>query len=165
MSFLPALANIDNHFQIYLYIILSSYGTGQQQAHDDWDRQNDPSQPLTKDSIAMADRSDPWDSRPSEDNLAPLNDQYNGRQYRHVKQNSSLSSMDILNQKPQSPTKEYPNPYNTPYQPYTDDVSQPAYAYTQPTNPTPYGGSYAAQQDDGPVDRPSRAQAHPGEYK
>lgn len=56
----------------------------------------------------MTDRSDPWDSRPSTDPVAPGS---NGTQYHHLRQISSASASDILNQPHQHPDDSLSNDY------------------------------------------------------
>lgn len=145
--------------QIYLFIVVKSYGTGQREDHAEYDRLYDPSQPVSKNNIPLNDRSDPWDARPSEDKFRPMDNRYS-RNYTHVRQNSSVSATDVLSEPYQQPANGYRD--YAPYQPYSDNMAQPTYAYTQREAPTPYDGSYAGQQDSN-LGRPSRAQAHPGE--
>ncbi|KAJ2931186.1 hypothetical protein H1R20_g5931, partial [Candolleomyces eurysporus] len=145
------------HF--YLMIVVKSYGAGQREDHREYDRLYDPSQPLSKNNIPMADRSDPWDARPSEEKPRHVDNRYT-RNYTHVRQNSSVSATDVLSEPYQQPANGYRD--YTPYQSYSDNVAQPTYAYTQREAPTPYDGSYAGQQDS-KLDRPMRTQGHPGE--
>jgi hypothetical protein len=56
--------------QLYLFVVLSSYGTAQRRDHDQYDRIYDPSQPLTAENIPLDNPTDPWDSRPSVDHGA-----------------------------------------------------------------------------------------------
>ena len=49
--------------QLYLFVILSSYGSVQRRDHDRYDRIYDSTQPLTAEAIPL----DPWDTRPSVD--------------------------------------------------------------------------------------------------
>ncbi|KAG9314430.1 hypothetical protein JVU11DRAFT_5227 [Chiua virens] len=50
--------------QTYFLFVLSSYGSSQREDHEKYDALNDSTRALT-DDIPMADRGDPWDSRPS----------------------------------------------------------------------------------------------------
>jgi hypothetical protein len=84
--------------QLYLFVIISSYGTAQRQDHDQYDRIYDPSQPLTAENIPLDTRTDPWDSRPSVD----AQDKY------HVRNRSSVSDLN-MNISYQKPVESYPS--------------------------------------------------------
>ncbi|KAF5313981.1 hypothetical protein D9611_006875 [Ephemerocybe angulata] len=133
-------------FHVYLFIVISSYGAGQRQDHQDYDRINDPSQPLTKgnNDIPLSDRNDTaWDAREDYATSYPRN-------YTHVRQNSSVSATDVLTEPVQQPIDDkYQNyDYNTSYQPYTDNTAQQTYDYNQQAAPTAYTG-YTGHQDGG----------------
>lgn len=80
--------------QLYLFLILSSYGKAQRRDHQ-YDRLFDPSQPLTAEYIPLDHPTDPWDSRPSVD-------PYGAQDVRnHARNDSTISSSELLNnQKP-----------------------------------------------------------------
>jgi len=80
--------------QLYLFVILSSYGTTQRREHDPYDRIYDPSQPLTAENIPLENHTDPWNSRLSVD------DKF------HVRNQSTASASDFMNY-PSYPN--YPN--------------------------------------------------------
>jgi len=123
--------------QGYLLLIVSSYGSSQRKDHQQYDTLNDPTHPLTKDTIPMADRGDPWDSRPSTEPAAP---EPNGPQYQHLRQMSSASASDILNQPYQQPDDSLSNDYgykasyyNTPEEKLDNGYS---YSTSRPPLPT-----------------------------
>ncbi|RDB28594.1 hypothetical protein Hypma_015442 [Hypsizygus marmoreus] len=97
---------------IYLYIILSSYGSSQRRDHEKYDQ-------LNNDSIPMNKRNDPWDSRPSADSVLSPRD---GHNYNHLRQESGTSVSDMLAQ-PQVQPK--------------DSLSNTDYAYQQSSYPPP----------------------------
>lgn len=118
--------------QVYLFVVVSSYGKGQRQDHDDYDRLSDPTQPLTKDTIPLEDRNDPWDSRDDQFTAYPRN-------YKHVRQNSSMSTTDVLAEPQQRPmSSAYNYNYDTSYQPYTDNTPQLGYPQAQQGGYTSY---------------------------
>ena len=80
--------------QLYLFVILSSYGTAQRRDHDQYDRIYDPSQPLTTENIPLDHHADPWDSRPSVDQHG-----IQDPKYQHLRNPSSLSASDVMHQK------------------------------------------------------------------
>lgn len=80
--------------QLYLFIVLSSYGSAQRRDHDQYDRVYDPSQPLTAENIPLENPTDPWDSRPSVDAQNP---KYHDRNQSIV----SASDIDIMNNQKQ----------------------------------------------------------------
>ena len=105
--------------QLYLFIVLSSYGAAQRRDHDQYNHVYDPSQPLTTEHIPLDNQAhaDPWDSRPSIDH-----NQFGGG-YKHVRNNSSVSASDIM---------------NDPYQKPKDGLSNSDYdySYAYPTHHT-----------------------------
>lgn len=112
--------------QGYLLLVVSSYGSSQRRDHQQYDASGDPTHPLTKDTIPMTDR-DPWDSRPSTDLAGP---ESNRAQYQHLRQMSSASASDILNQPHQHPDDSLSNDYgykssyyNAPEEKLDDDYS------------------------------------------
>jgi len=129
----------------YLFIVLSSYGTLQRRDHDKYEELYDPTQPLTKDSIPMHNRSDPWDSRHSTESL-PDASAGNESQYGHLRQISTASASDVINQPYQHPKDAlYNNDYGmqNSFAPYTDgqnssQPTHPSYAYTHEPAPTPH---------------------------
>ncbi|KAF8974001.1 hypothetical protein BDZ97DRAFT_1900723 [Flammula alnicola] len=144
---------------IYLFVVISSYGKSQRRDHDQYDQVYDPSQPLTE-NIPL--QNDPWDSRPSGD--------YNylgGRQnndYKHVRQESSVSASDVYNQAYQEPKDAF-STSNYDYSPYpsnTHDPAYPSYAHTQNALPTPTNDYYNPPADPR-IERPLQVQPHPGE--
>lgn len=140
--------------QLYFYIVTSSYGSGQRLDHEKYDSMYDPTHPLTSD-IPLNSRGDPWDSRPSDDNL-PRGGYHN----RH----ESVDSV-AADKPPMQPQYGY-NYDNGSYPP-----AQPGVAYTQEPVPTPhqaqdpyYYNSYNSDGYDagGSTQRPGMAQPHPG---
>ncbi|KAF8078540.1 hypothetical protein FPV67DRAFT_1405282, partial [Lyophyllum atratum] len=107
--------------QIYLYVVLSSYGTSQRRDHEKYDQ-------LNNESIPMNTRSDPWDSRPSVD--SPRSPQG----YSHVRQESATSVSDVLAQ-PQLQPK--------------DSLSHSDYSYRQGSYPPLVGPGSSGQEDLG----------------
>ena len=99
--------------QLYLFVILSSYGTAQRRDHDQYDRLYDPSQPLTAENIPLDNPTDPWDSRPSVD-------QYGAKH--HVRNQSSISASDLMNNQYQKPEDSLLN-YNPSYG-YTNNAKR-----------------------------------------
>lgn len=133
--------------QLYLFVILSSYGTAQRD-HGQYDRLYDPSQPLTGENIPLDYPTDPWDSRPSVDhdryhvrnstisasefmnnqkpeNLRPSIDQFGGQDPRYHVRNDSTISTSEFNQRPvdnyQKPEDNFFN-YNASYG-YTNNAN------------------------------------------
>ncbi|KAG6888686.1 hypothetical protein C0995_006676 [Termitomyces sp. Mi166 len=88
-------------FQLYLYVVLSSYSAGQSRDHEKYDQ-------LSNDSIPMNARNDPWDSRPSAE--TPRSPQG----YTHVRNESVLSTADVMAQ-PQLQPKDSLS-YHSEYQ-------------------------------------------------
>jgi hypothetical protein len=132
LSILLRMATLTFVSQVYLFVVVSSYGKGQRQDHDDYDRLSDPTQPLTKDTIPLEDRNDPWDSRDDQFTAYPRN-------YKHVRQNSSMSTTDVLAEPQQRPmSSAYNYNYDTSYQPYTDNTPQLGYPQAQQGGYTSY---------------------------
>ncbi|EDR15022.1 uncharacterized protein LACBIDRAFT_300731 [Laccaria bicolor S238N-H82] len=154
---------------LYLYVVLSSYGTSQRRDHEKFNQNYDSIQPLTTENIPLANRADPWDTRLSGESINGT-DEGNGRKYKHVRQQSSVSASDVLSEPYQQPKDTMSNPdygYQTPYPHYTDDQNQlpyPSYVYTQDPTPTPINAynNYDAPTSSS-LNKPSQAQAHPGE--
>jgi hypothetical protein len=86
----------------------------------------------------MADRNDPWDSRPSAEFTRPSPDA-NGVQYQHLRQISTASTSDILNQPQQKPDDSLSSDYGYKSSYYIghQDESQTAYS-SRPPPPTTY---------------------------
>jgi hypothetical protein len=152
--------------QAYLFIVLSSYGRSQRRDHDQYDRVYDPMQPLTSENIPMDEQNDPWDSRPSGDyNSNGLNGRQNSN-YKHVRQQSSISTSEVLSQQYQEPRDGF-STYNYESSAYpsndTRNVAYPSYAYTQEATPTPTNNSYDDALNNFHLERPMQAQPHPGQ--
>lgn len=97
--------------QLYLFIVLSSYGKNQRRDHDRYDQLND-SQPLKTEDIPL--ESEPWT---------------NGREkrgYRHLRQESGASVSDVMNQPSQQP-RDTMSIANYGYESYDPQPSQPSY--------------------------------------
>ncbi|KAJ4489339.1 hypothetical protein C8J55DRAFT_422353 [Lentinula edodes] len=142
---------------IYLYVVISSYSSAQQQDHIKYDALNDPTNPLNGEGIPMNSR-DPWDARTSAD--------YPGG-YTHGRQASAASMNDVMNQPVRQPRDGFSySDAAAPYVPqpnYEGSVSHPNNAYTQDPGPTPkFNDPY--YDDSSNLNRPSQAQAHPGEF-
>jgi hypothetical protein len=89
--------------KLYLYTVLSSYGSSQRRDHEKYDQ-------LHNDSIAMNRRNDPWDSRHSTDSLySPANRSAHG--YNHIRQESGGSVSDMVAQPPVQPHDALANPH------------------------------------------------------
>lgn len=127
--------------QLYFYIVVSSYGTGQRLDHEKYDSMYDPTYPLTSD-IPLNNRGDPWDARQSDD--IPLTSRY-----QHGREDSFASVDHITADKPY-------DPYGGP--------SYPSGALTQEPNPTPYvqDSYYSSYNAGGSMSHPGMAQPHPG---
>lgn len=140
--------------QTYLYVVLSSYGSGQRLDHEKYDSMYDPTHPLTSD-IPLNNRGDPWDSRPSDDNLPRA-----GYHDRHM----SGGSVDtVMADKSTQPQYDYGYGSGNIYPP-----AQPGVAYTQEPTPTPrandsYYFSNNNYEAGGSMQRPESTQAHPAE--
>ncbi len=113
--------------QIYLYVVISSYGSSQRRDHDRYNQVYDPTQPITE-NVPLNDQNDPWDSRPSGDYLG-------GRKnssYKHVRQESSMSASDVYNQPYQEPKDSFSTAslnYDYANQ-YPQNAQNPAYHHT-----------------------------------
>jgi len=81
--------------QLYLFLVLSSYGTAQRRDRGQYDRLYDISQPLTAENIPLDQPTDPWDSRPSVDQHGAQDPRY------HARNDSTISASEFMNnQKP-----------------------------------------------------------------
>lgn len=128
---LPLCSTIElTDCQLYLFIVLSSYGKNQRRDHDQYDRLND-AQPLKIEDIPL--ESEPWDN--------------NGKQnrgYRHLRQESGASVSDIMGQPFQQPKDTMSMTSYSGYENYGIEQSQVSYAshprrVTSPVqNNTPY---------------------------
>ncbi|EGO00464.1 hypothetical protein SERLA73DRAFT_181069 [Serpula lacrymans var. lacrymans S7.3] len=119
--------------QSYFSIVVSSYGSSQRHDHAMYDSLDDSTKPFTND-IAMGDRGDPWDSRPSTDHLGGGRD---ARGFGHHRNESGAST--VMNAPMQKESSEY---MDGGYAPTTYPLSDPKGVYTQDPQPTPYGQSY-----------------------
>lgn len=132
--------------QLYFYVVISSYGAGQRMDHEKYDSMYDATKPLTSD-IPLNTRGDPWDARPSHDNL--LRNESGGFHSR----DDSLGSVDnVMGDKAQLSRNSYPM------------TTQPGPAYTQEPTPTPHEQDpyyYTSSYGTG-LGQPERTQAHPG---
>lgn len=154
----------DNTHQLYFYVVISSYGTGQRRDHDDYASGLD-TKPLTND-IPLASRADPWDSRPSQDSL--LNNGAGG--YSHQKNLShqhqrSMSGHSVSTVMAQPLQREATIASQSSYPPRQNSTRQPAAAYTQDPGPTPqWNDNYYSGGGTGTgMNKPLPSQAHPGE--
>jgi len=140
--------------QGYLFLVLSSYGVSQRRDHEHYDSSSDPTHPLTKDSIPMADRGDPWDSRPSaESNRSPPRS--GNAQYQHLRQISTASASDVLNQPHQQPDDSLSSDYGYKSSYYNPPQEKLEDTYTTSLPPLP-----ASHANDGYYTDSSR-QNHP----
>ncbi|KAF8912740.1 hypothetical protein CPB84DRAFT_1670305 [Gymnopilus junonius] len=149
----------------YLFFVLSSYGTSQRVDHDQYDKVYDPTQPLTAENIPLGATSDPWDSRPSGE-YAPNGVQ--DRNYKHVRQQSTMSTSEVLGQAYQEPrdgfsSSNYEYSANPPNSVDKGNVAYPSYARTHQAMPTPTDNYYSIPNDS-QVERPGQVQPHPGQY-
>lgn len=114
--------------------------------HEKYDSMYDPTKPLTSD-IPLNTRGNPWDARPSHDNL--LRNESGGFHSR----DDSLGSVDtVMGDKAQQSRNSYPM------------TTQPGVAYTQEPTPTPHEQDpyyYTSSYGSG-LGQPERTQAHPG---
>ncbi|KXN89952.1 hypothetical protein AN958_04956 [Leucoagaricus sp. SymC.cos] len=140
--------------QSYLFVVLSSYGSTQRRDHRQYDTMSDPTHPLTKDTIPMADRNDPWDSRPSSESTRALPDA-SGAQYQHLRQISTASASDILNQPHQKPDDSLSSDYGYKSSYYSGPqenvYSSAAHAQTSHPGDSHYTGS-SQQKRSTPAD-------------
>ncbi|KAF9569649.1 hypothetical protein CPC08DRAFT_677254 [Agrocybe pediades] len=146
--------------QIYLMFVISSYGASQRRDHDQYDHVYDPAQPLTADNIPL-EQNDPWDSRPSGDYQYSDKPGRQNSDYKHLRNQSSVSASEVFNQ----PYQEPKDSFSTSRYDYNPNPSYPSYAHTQEPLPTPVNNYYYPQDDnDYPaVERPSQTQNHPAE--
>lgn len=148
--------------QIYLYVVIASYGNSQRRDHDRYNQVYDPTQPITE-NVPLNNQNDPWDSRPSGDYLS-------GRKnssYKHVRQESSMSASDVYNQPYQEPKDSFSTAslnydHANQYSQNAQNPVYPSYAHTQSALPTPTNNYYDAPVDSH-IERPLQAQPHPGE--
>ncbi|KAF8168021.1 hypothetical protein B0H34DRAFT_670305 [Crassisporium funariophilum] len=151
---------------VYLFFVLSSYGTAQRRDHDQYDRVYDPSQPLTSENIPLDSQHDPWDSRPSTDYLGNKAVS-RGLSYKHVRQESAASASDVFSQQYQEPKDGLSNS-DYSYSAYpshaqnTNDPAYPSYAYTQEAIATPTNNYYNVPTASH-IEKPGQAQPHPAE--
>ncbi|KAF8198923.1 hypothetical protein BJ912DRAFT_681912 [Pholiota molesta] len=145
---------------LYFYFVISSYGKAQRRDHDQYDQVYDPAQPLTE-NIPLHAQNDPWDSRPSGEYLGSQDNNY-----KHVRQQSSVSTSDVYNQPYQEPKDAF-STSNYDYSAYpsqnTRNPIYPSYAHTQNALPTPTNDYYNIPTDSSRIERPLQAQPHPGE--
>ena len=110
-------------------MVLTSYGKNQRRDHDQYDRLNDPPPPLKTEGIPL--QSEPW----------VLPDGGKPKQgYRHLRQQSSISMSDVLNQPSQQPIDSMSMTTTSyDYQPYNDEYhpSPPTHNRTRTASPTP----------------------------
>ncbi len=141
------LVNVSSYCapQVYLYIVLNSYSKGQVRDHAKYDALNDSSRAFN-DTIPMSTRGDTWDSRPS--------GEAQGDDYRHRRQNSSISMSDVMSQPVRRATDENSNYSRSAYPPEPahtlDDSATPNHSDTFYGGPSPHG------------EKPANTQAHPG---
>jgi hypothetical protein len=143
----------------YLFFVLTSYGNAQRRDHNQYDQVYDPSQPLTE-NIPL--QNDPWDSRLSGD--------YTGgrrggpAEYKHVRQESSVSASDVYGQQYQEPKDAF-STTNFEYSAYPtnpQNPSYPSYAHTPAPVPTPTANSQFLATDSR-IETPMQSQPHPAE--
>ena len=134
-------------------MVISAYGSGQQRDHNDYGSGLD-AKPLTND-IPLINRSNTWDSRPSNDHL--FNER--GRPYDHQRNPSGQSVSTIIGE----PIQQEVGGYEAPARQYS--TRQPVNAYTQDPGPTPQYDDNYYQSGGGavPMNRPLPSQPHPGE--
>ncbi|KAF9460818.1 hypothetical protein BDZ94DRAFT_1222454 [Collybia nuda] len=148
---------------IYIFIVLSSYGSAQRRDHDKYDQ-------LNGDNIPMNRRSDPWDSRLSSDSPRSPAPKHDNHGYNHIRQESGASVSDMLSQ-PQQMPKDIFSQQDYGYQPrsYSHQEygratpSYPTNTYTQNPSPTPIYHDTPHNDPISYLNRPPHAQAHPGE--
>ncbi|KAK7463663.1 hypothetical protein VKT23_005604 [Stygiomarasmius scandens] len=90
---------------VYLYVVISSYSTGQQLDHAKYDA-------LNEQNIPMNTRNDPWNSRLSDDSL--------DRGYAHGRQASATSMTDVMAAQPVHEPKGYSDAQPPRRQSYRD---------------------------------------------
>ncbi|KAH9950482.1 hypothetical protein B0H21DRAFT_723506 [Amylocystis lapponica] len=133
--------------QLYLYVILSSYSSGQERDHEKYDSLYDQTRPLAND-IPLSHRTNAWD-RPSMDDVGV-------RPY-HDRSGSVGSVSTVVADKVQQPA-QYEQYGQSAYPP------PPGHAYLQDGAPTPDArDNYYNTGYDGGVGYPERTQTHPAE--
>ncbi|EIN14212.1 hypothetical protein PUNSTDRAFT_49034 [Punctularia strigosozonata HHB-11173 SS5] len=147
--------------QIYLYVVIASYGAMQRDDHQRYDA----TIPLTSD-LPPDDRSDPWNARPSTDSLAGGNHNHLG----HNRNTSTASAATLMQDKVEQPFDSYSaSRYTTgntypPNNGYGSPPKQPLEAYTQEPLPTPeYSSTGNRVTSPDTMNRPERTLAHPGQ--
>ena len=123
--------------QIYLYVVIASYGNSQRRDHDRYNQVYDPTQPITE-NVPLNNQNDPWDSRPSAESNRSRSGP-NTAQYQHLRQFSTASASDILNQHHQQPDDSLSNDYGYQSSHYTIPQEKPlerGYSTTRPPLPT-----------------------------
>ncbi|CAL1695455.1 unnamed protein product [Somion occarium] len=136
--------------QFYLYIVVSSYGSGQRLDHEKYDSMYDPTKPLTSD-IPLSNRADPWEARPSSQALMRDAGGY------HTRQSSMASVSTVMADRPQHPV-DFGGYDQAAYPP-----SFPGQVHAaQDPGPTPLAGSYNGSAYTG-MEAPARSQPHPAE--
>jgi hypothetical protein len=135
-------------------VVISAYSAGQQRDRRDYDSGFDV-KPLAND-IPLMNRSNAWDSRPSDDNL--LNEA--PRTYNHQRSMSAHSVSTIIGQ----PIQREAGGYEEYAQ--KGPVEQPVHAYTQDPGPTPYFSDnyYHGESGSAAMNKPLPSLAHPGEF-
>lgn len=135
--------------QLYLYVVVSSYGSGQRLDHEKYDSMYDPTKPLTSD-IPLSTRADPWDARTAENPL--LHD--TGNHSRH----SSIASVSTVMADKQQQPHDFGGYGQSTYPP-----NVPNHAHTQSPGPTPIANEYyTSGYGGGGVNAPQPSQPHPG---
>ena len=131
--------------------MLSSYGKGQRQDHDDYAAID--TKPLN-DNIPMTN-AQPWESRPSNDVLLDQN------KYNHQRDMSGQSFQDVAAEPIQ---REYDTYSQSSYPPRQNSTRRPGNAYTQDPGPTPqWSNNYYSGGNGGNLNKPLPSYAHPGE--
>lgn len=135
--------------------MLSSYGKGQRQDHDDY--AGIDSKPLNN-SIPMTN-TQPWESRPSNDVLLDQN------RLEHQRSLSGQSLQDVMAEPVQ---REYDSYSQSSYPPRQNSTRRPDNAYTQEPGPTPqwsdnYYSGGGGGGNAGNTNKPLPSYAHPGE--
>jgi len=139
--------------------VIGSYGASQRRDHEQYDRVYDPTQPLTADNIPL-EQNDPWDSRPSgEYHYTDKTDRQNN-DYKHLRQQSSVSASEVFSQ----PYQEPKDSFSTSRYEYDPNPPYPSRAHTQEPIPTPVDNYYYSRNDSNyeAIERPSQVQSHPG---
>jgi len=143
---------------IYLYVVITSYSSGQQRDHAKYDALNE-STTFTNDNFAMNNRNDPYSSAANQ----------RGGEYAHLRKESAISMSDVMAEPIQQANDGYSINRQGSYPPPSQrrQPSLPANAYTQQEAPTPQVGQSYYSDDRtvvaGDLDRPPLSQAHPAE--